>query len=47
LTDFVVMILEAENPGILQHLEYSLTVNEAKMIYLPFITGSSGLHLVV
>ncbi len=43
LADFVVVTMEAEKPGVLQRLDYSLTVNSSKVVYLPFIMGQSGL----
>jgi hypothetical protein len=42
LADFVVVTMEAEQPGVLQQLDYSLTVNDTKMVYLPFIKTASG-----
>jgi|GEM_PF-418980 endogenous inhibitor of DNA gyrase (YacG/DUF329 family) len=47
LADFVAVTLEAEKPGTLQYLDYSLTVNEAKVVYLPFVSSPSGLHLAL
>jgi endogenous inhibitor of DNA gyrase (YacG/DUF329 family) len=47
LADFVAVTLEAEKPGTLQYLDYTLTVNEAKVVYLPFMSSRSGLHLAV
>jgi len=35
--------MEAEQPGVLQQLDYSLTVNDTKMVYLPFIRTASGM----
>jgi hypothetical protein len=43
LADFVVVTMEAEQPGVLQQLDYSLTVNDTKIIYLPYIRTASGL----
>ena len=43
LADFVVVTMEAEKPGVLQRLDYSLTVNGSKVVYLPFVLGQSGL----
>ena len=43
LADFVVVTMEAEQPGVLQRLDYSLTVNDTKMVYLPFIRSAQGL----
>jgi hypothetical protein len=43
LADFIVVTMEAEKPGVLQRLDYSLTVNGSKMVYLPFVLGQSGL----
>lgn len=47
LADFVAVTLEAEKPGTLQHLDYSLQVREARVVYLPFVSGPSGLHLAL
>lgn len=44
LADFVVVTLEAEQPGILQQLDYTLTVGEAKLVYLPFLATQGGLQ---
>jgi len=35
--------MEAEKPGVLQRLDYSLTVNGSKVVYLPFVVGQSGM----
>jgi hypothetical protein len=43
LADFVVVTMEAEQPGVLQQLDYTLTVNDTKMVYIPFIRTASGL----
>ncbi len=43
LADFVVVTMEAEQPGVLQRLDYTLTVNDTKLVYLPFVRGASGL----
>jgi hypothetical protein len=43
LADFVVVTMEAEKPGVLQRLDYSLTVNGSKVVYLPFIMYPTGL----
>jgi len=43
LADFVVVTMEAEQPGVLQRLDYTLTVNDTKMVYLPFIRSGQGL----
>lgn len=45
LADFIAITLEAEKPGVMQQLDYTLTVNEAKVVYLPFIQTPSGLLL--
>ncbi len=44
LADFVVVTMEAEEPGVLQNLDYSLTVKDAKVVYMPFVRTSAGLH---
>jgi hypothetical protein len=43
MADFVVVTIEAEKPGVLQDLDYSLTVLDAKLIYLPFVSTQNGL----
>jgi hypothetical protein len=43
LADFVVVTMEAEQPGVLQRLDYSLTVNDTKLVYLPFVKTGQGL----
>jgi len=43
LADFVIVTMEAERPGTLQYLDYSLQVHDARLIYLPFVRGPSGL----
>lgn len=43
LADFVVVTMEAEQPGVLQKLDYSLTVNDTKLVYLPFVRTAQGL----
>jgi len=43
LADFVVVTMEAEQPGVLQQLNYTLTVNDTKLVYLPFVKGSQGM----
>lgn len=42
LADFVVVTMEAEQPGVLQQLDYSLTVNDTKLVYLPFVMTPQG-----
>jgi hypothetical protein len=43
LADFIVVTMEAEQPGVLQRLDYTLTVNDTKMVYIPFIRSAQGL----
>jgi hypothetical protein len=43
LADFVVVTMEAEQPGVLQRLDYDLTVNDTKLVYLPFVRTAQGL----
>jgi len=43
LADFVVVTMEAEQPGTLQRLNYTLTVNDTKLVYLPFTKGAQGM----
>jgi hypothetical protein len=44
LADFVVVTMEAEQPGTLQRLDYSLKVNDAKIAYLPFVMTPTGMY---
>ncbi len=43
MADFVIVTMEAERPGTLQTLDYSLQVHDARLVYLPFVRGASGL----
>ena len=43
MADFVIVTMEAERPGTLQYLDYSLQVHDARLVYLPFVRGASGL----
>jgi hypothetical protein len=43
LADFVVVTIEAEQPGTLQRLDYQLTINDTKLVYLPFVRSGAGL----
>jgi len=38
LADFIVVSMEAEQAGVLQQLDYTLNINDAKVVYLPFLT---------
>lgn len=40
--DFVFVTIEADKPGILQQLDYTLDVQDARLVYLPFITNQNG-----
>jgi len=44
LADFVIVTIEAEKPGVLQGLNYTLSVNEYRLIYMPFIIDQSGMY---
>jgi len=44
LANFVVITIEAEKPGVLQNLEYSLEIKDARIIYLPFNSTPNGLR---
>jgi Zn-finger nucleic acid-binding protein len=43
LADFVVVTIEADQPGVLQRLDYNLTINDTKLVYLPFVKTAQGL----
>lgn len=40
--DFVFVTMEADKPGILQRLDYTLNVQDAKLVYLPFTWNQDG-----
>jgi hypothetical protein len=42
MADFVIVTMEAERPGTLQYLNYSLQVHDARLVYLPFVRGPGG-----
>ena len=43
MADFVIVTMEAERPGTLQYLDYSLQVHDARLVYLPFLRGPQGI----
>ena len=43
LADFVVVTMEAEKAGVLQELVYSLQIKDARIVFLAFLSGPSGL----
>lgn len=43
LADFILVTMEAEKPGVLQELDYSLTVKDSRIVFLPFVSSSAGL----
>jgi hypothetical protein len=43
LADFILVTMEAEKPGVLQELDYTLTVKDSMIVFLPFVSSSSGL----
>jgi len=47
MADFVAVTLEAEKPGVMQQLDYDFKVQEAKLVYLPFVHGPKGLQLAL
>lgn len=44
LANFVVITMEAEKPGVLQQLEYTLDVKDARIVYIPFNATPQGLR---
>jgi hypothetical protein len=42
VSDFVFVTIQADKPGILQDLDYTLTCQDARMVYLPFVMTESG-----
>jgi len=43
MADFVIVTMEADRPGVLQYLDYRLQVHDARLVYVPFVRGPSGL----
>lgn len=43
MADFIIVTMEAEKPGTLQYLDYSLQVHDARLIYLPYVRGQGGI----
>jgi hypothetical protein len=44
LAHFVIITIEAEKPGVLQTLDYTLDVKDARIIFLPFNSTADGLR---
>jgi len=44
VSDFVFVTIQAEKPGILQDLNYSLNCKSSKLVYLPFVISGSGMR---
>ncbi|QLH74096.1 MAG: hypothetical protein HPY73_00605 [Methanomassiliicoccales archaeon] len=42
VADFIFVTIQADKPGVLQKLDYSLTCRDAKLVYLPFIMTQGG-----
>jgi hypothetical protein len=42
VADFVFVTIEADKPGVMQTLDYTLDVQDARLVYLPFIWGQDG-----
>ncbi|MEW5761336.1 MAG: hypothetical protein AB1779_11290 [Candidatus Thermoplasmatota archaeon] len=43
--DFLVLTFEAEKPGVLQYIDYSMKVMETKLIYLPFYRAGGSIYI--
>jgi hypothetical protein len=43
LAHFVIITMEADKPGVLQTLDYTLEAKDARIIYLPFNSTAGGL----
>lgn len=43
MADFIFVTMQADQPGVLQQLDYTLKVLDAKMVYLPFVRSGTGL----
>jgi hypothetical protein len=42
MADFVIVTMEAEKPGTLQYLDYSLNVQDTRLVYMPYVRGQNG-----
>jgi hypothetical protein len=42
VSDFIFVTIQADKPGIMQDLDYSLTCQNAKLVYMPFVITQSG-----
>jgi ribosomal protein S27E len=47
MADFVLVTIEAEKSGVLQELDYTMTVHDARMVYLPFARQANGLTIAL
>jgi uncharacterized protein YbaR (Trm112 family) len=47
MADFVVVTIEAEKSGVLQELEYTLTVHDARMVFIPFVRQANGMMIAL
>jgi hypothetical protein len=46
LADFIILTNEAERPGTLQNIRYTMTVNHMSLVFLPFVRDVRGtLHI--
>lgn len=44
LADFIILTNEAERPGTLQNIHYTMTVNDMSLLFLPFIRDVQGTY---
>jgi hypothetical protein len=47
MADFVVVTIEAEKSGVLQELDFNLTVHDARMVYIPFTKQANGMTIAL
>ncbi len=47
MADFVLVTIEAEKSGVLQELDYTLTVHDARMVYIPFVQQAKGMTIAL
>ncbi len=47
LADFLVLTFEAEQPGVLQDIDYSVKVHGSQLVYLPFLQTQSGFTIAL
>ncbi len=47
LADFLVLTFEAEQPGVLQDIDYTVKVHGTQLVYLPFLQTQAGFTIAL